>query len=71
MKVTAIEEAQDITKMKVDELIGSLQTYESAQNEKLEKKNKSIAFMSNIDEEEVDFDVDSSDSISEAIVLLG
>ncbi|MCI06303.1 gag-pol polyprotein, partial [Trifolium medium] len=71
MKVTAIEEAHDITKMKVDELIGSLQTYESAQNEKLEKKNKSIAFMSNTDEDELDFDVDSSDSISEAIVLLG
>ncbi|PNX69358.1 gag-protease polyprotein, partial [Trifolium pratense] len=71
MKVTAIEEAQDITKMKVDELICSLQTYESAQNEKLEKKNKNIVFMSITDEEEVDFDVDSSDSISEAIVLLG
>ncbi|MCH94353.1 gag-protease polyprotein, partial [Trifolium medium] len=71
MKVTAIEEAQDISKMKVDELIGSLQTYESAANEKLEKKNKSIAFMSNTDEEELEIDVDSSDSISEAIVLLG
>ncbi|PNX54502.1 gag-protease polyprotein, partial [Trifolium pratense] len=70
MKVTAIEEAQDITKMKVDELIGSLQTYESTQNEKLEKKNKSIAFMSNADEEELDVDIDSTDSISEAIVLL-
>jgi len=28
MKVTAIEEAQDISNMKVDELIGSLQTFE-------------------------------------------
>ncbi|MCI38412.1 gag-pol polyprotein, partial [Trifolium medium] len=57
--------------MKVDELIVSLQTYEVAANEKLEKKNKSIAFMSNADVEELDIDVDSTDSISEAIVLLG
>ncbi|MCI85135.1 gag-pol polyprotein, partial [Trifolium medium] len=57
--------------MKVDELIGSLQTYESAANERLEKKNKSIAFVTNADDEELEFDVDSSDSISEAIVLLG
>ena len=27
MKVTAIEEAQDIDKMRVDELVGSLQTF--------------------------------------------
>ena len=42
MKVTAIEEAQDIDSMKVDELMGSLQTYELAIGEKTEKK-KSIA----------------------------
>ncbi|PNX81934.1 gag-protease polyprotein [Trifolium pratense] len=54
-----------------DEKLAHYKPYESTQNEKLEKKNKSIAFMSNIDEEEVDFDVDSNDSISEAIVLLG
>ncbi|PNX64440.1 gag-protease polyprotein, partial [Trifolium pratense] len=71
MKVTAIEEAQDISSMKVDELLGSLQTYETSINERLEKKNKSIAFMSNTDEEEMDIDVDSTESISEAIVLLG
>ncbi|XP_045792093.1 uncharacterized protein LOC123886861 [Trifolium pratense] len=71
MKVTAIEEVQDISSMKVDELLGSLQTYEASINERLEKKNKSIAFMSNADEEETDIDIDSTDSISEAIILLG
>src|ERR1044072_677493 len=49
MKVTAIEEAQDISKMKVDELIGSLQTFELTLNDRTEKKSKSIAFVSNTD----------------------
>src|SRR4051812_35927638 len=38
MKVTAIEEAQDISSMKVEELIGSLQTFEMGINEKPEEK---------------------------------
>ncbi|MCI10090.1 gag-pol polyprotein, partial [Trifolium medium] len=33
MKVTAIEEAQDLSTRKVDELIGSLQTFEMAFND--------------------------------------
>src|SRR4030042_1308373 len=49
MKVTAIEEAQDIKDMKVDELMGSLQTFEIALNDRTEKKGKSIAFAVNID----------------------
>src|ERR1044072_3111196 len=36
MKVTVIEEAHDISKMKVDELIGSLQTFEMAINDRTE-----------------------------------
>ncbi|GAU37844.1 hypothetical protein TSUD_57040 [Trifolium subterraneum] len=71
MKVIAMEEAQDISIMKVDELIGSLQTYESSINERLEKKNKSIAFVSNTDDEDMENDMESSESISEAIVSLG
>ena len=50
MKVTAIEEAQDIDKMKVDELVGSLLTFELSINERSEKKNKSIAFVSNTED---------------------
>jgi hypothetical protein len=38
MKVTAIEEAQDIATIKVEELIGSLLTCEVAINERTDKK---------------------------------
>ena len=40
MKVTVIEEAQDITSMMVDELIGSLQNYEIVINNRTDKKEK-------------------------------
>ncbi|GAU48712.1 hypothetical protein TSUD_281050 [Trifolium subterraneum] len=70
MKVIAMEEAQDISTMKVDELIGSLQTYESSVNERIEKKNKSVAFVSNTEDEDLESDMESTDSVSEAIVLL-
>ena len=40
MKVTAIEEAQDISKMQVDELIGSLQTFELTLNDRLTRRIK-------------------------------
>ncbi|MCI80915.1 gag-pol polyprotein, partial [Trifolium medium] len=58
MKVTVMEEAQDISTMRVDELVGSLKTYESAANERLEKKGKSIALMSNAEDEEIEDDID-------------
>jgi hypothetical protein len=51
MKVTAIEESQDISNMRVDELVGSLQTFEMGLNDGSEKKTKSIAFISNTEEE--------------------
>ncbi|GAU37336.1 hypothetical protein TSUD_395170 [Trifolium subterraneum] len=70
MKVIAMEEAQDISTMRVDELIGSLQTYESSVNERIERKNKSIAFVSNAAEEDEEDEQDSGESLSEAIVML-
>ncbi|KAK2388682.1 gag-protease polyprotein [Trifolium repens] len=66
MKVTTIEEAQDIASMKVAELVGSLQTFEMNFSDKIEKKGKSIAFTSNTDYEEVD-----EEDISDDIALLG
>lgn len=52
MKVTTIEEVQDLSSIKVDELIGSLQTLEMEIKDITEKKNKSIAFASNIEKDE-------------------
>ncbi|PNX65989.1 gag-protease polyprotein, partial [Trifolium pratense] len=61
MKVTAMEEAKDISQMKLNELVGSLQTYESAANERIEKKNKSIDFSSKNDEEDLEEDEESNE----------
>ncbi|XP_050920158.1 uncharacterized protein LOC127137782 [Lathyrus oleraceus] len=71
MKVTTIDEAQDIYNMKVKELIGSLQTFELVISDRSEKKNKIITFISNSDDEEAQFDMEIDEGISNAIVLLG
>ena len=52
--------------MKVEELVGSLQTFEMNFSDKIEKKGKSIVFTSNTDYEEVD-----EEDISDDIALLG
>ncbi|KAK2442880.1 putative mitochondrial protein [Trifolium repens] len=71
MKVTAIEEAHDISTMKMDELVGSLQTIESVLDERGDKKNKSIAFVSNTEEEDDQIEDGEEDSIADAIAMLG
>jgi hypothetical protein len=71
MKVTAIEEAQNIASMKVEELVGSLQTFEMTFNDKTEKKSKGIAFVSSADNEEDESDLDTDEGLSNAIVLFG
>ncbi|MCI00186.1 gag-pol polyprotein, partial [Trifolium medium] len=71
MKVIAIEEAQDIPSMKVEELIGSLLTFELAINERSEKKNKSITFNSNTDDNEIQCDMETNERISNDIIDLG
>ncbi|GAU26327.1 hypothetical protein TSUD_56250 [Trifolium subterraneum] len=70
MKVTAIEEFREIESMKLDELVGSIQTFELSMKDRTEKKNKSIAFVSNTDEES-ESDKEADEDISEALVLLG
>ena len=54
--------------MKVEELIGSLQTFEMGISENVDKKNKSIALVSNT---EVECKEDDEEKISEAIAMLG
>ncbi|KAK2421364.1 gag-protease polyprotein [Trifolium repens] len=71
MKVTAIEEAHDISTMKMDELVGSLQTFEIVLDERGDKKNKSIAFVSNTDEGNDQTEDEEEDSIADAIAMLG
>jgi hypothetical protein len=71
MKVTAIEEAHDINTMKVDELIGSLETFELAINERGDKKSKSIAFASNTDDCKSTGEFDEDDGFSEALAMVG
>ena len=45
MKINAIEEDQDISSLKVDELIASLQNFKLNVNNKTDKKSKGIAFV--------------------------
>ncbi|RVW95135.1 hypothetical protein CK203_025493 [Vitis vinifera] len=55
-KVTAIQEAKDLTKLPMEELLGSLMTYEISLTKQLqeseEKKKKSIALKATTKEEE-------------------
>lgn len=67
MKVITIEKVQDLGRIKVDELISSLQTFEMTLNDISEKKKKGIAFMSNTEE----YEDQSKESFSEAIALVG
>jgi len=53
MKVTAIEEAQNISSMKVDELKGSFQNFELIVDNRTEKKGKSIALTSSTENDVV------------------
>ncbi|CAM8902943.1 unnamed protein product [Rhodiola kirilowii] len=57
MKVTAIEEAQDITTMKLDELMGSLRTYEmNFPDDVKTKKAKGVTRKAVVTEDQVDVD---------------
>jgi hypothetical protein len=71
MKVTAIEEARGIGNIKVDELVGSLQTFEISINERGYKKKKSIAFITNVDDEESQTAGENEESIADALALIG
>jgi hypothetical protein len=57
--------------MKVDELIGSLETFELPINERSDKKNKSIAFASNTDDCESHDELEADDGFTEALAMVG
>ena len=65
--MTAIQKAKDLTKLSLEELIGSLMTYEINLNnhQRVEENKKSIVFMAltNDDEEEESESESNEDSI--------
>jgi hypothetical protein len=71
MKVTAIEEAQDISSLKVDELIGSLQNFEITVNRKTDNKGMGIAFPSCVEADESQANQEDDEDMSESLALLG
>jgi hypothetical protein len=72
MNVTTINEARDISNvMKEDELIGHLQIVELAINDSFKKEKKSITFIFNTNEKDVQCEMDTYESILDAILLRG
>lgn len=70
MKVTTIEEAQDITSMKVDELFGSLLTFKMSLHGKHKKKNKGITLQSSFEVECDELNIGSEEFLANSIPLL-
>lgn len=71
MKVTTIEKAHDIVTMKVDELSGSLRTFEMSFDEKPNKKSKNIALQSNLENDASAVKIkDSNENLTQLISLL-
>ncbi|TYK00111.1 gag-pol polyprotein [Cucumis melo var. makuwa] len=71
MKITTLEEANDVSKMKLDEMFGSLRTFELYLEEGESKRKTSIALTS-VKEEVVEEPKISAneESLVESIVLL-
>lgn len=65
MKVTTIEEAQNVITIKFDELMDSLLTIEIIINDNFEKKNKSVAFKVDIEEDEDHVENYTNDNLTE------
>lgn len=70
MKFKDIEEAQDINSIKVDELVGSLLTFEMDVNEKNENKNKGVSFKSDVESDKEKEVEDNYDNFSNSIELI-
>jgi len=70
-KVTTIEEAQDVSNMQVEELIGSLQNFELVVDNRTEKKGKGIAFTANTADDEALEESVEDENLSENLVMIG
>ncbi|KAA0052278.1 Receptor-like protein 12 [Cucumis melo var. makuwa] len=70
MKVTAIKEAHDITKLKLDNFFESLLTFEMTISNRENKKGKGVAFKSVYEEESTDNKSSSEANVNESIALL-
>lgn len=62
MKVTTIEEAQDVSKLMVNDLTESLLTFEMEINHKFEKISKSVAFKVDIEENDNHLEGDADEN---------
>ena len=71
MKVIVIEEARDIKNMKVEELIGSLQTYEMETCDHIEERRKGIALQSNTYINQTKDNLETDEEVLEALALIG
>ena len=71
MKVTAIEEAQDISEMMVEELIGSLQNFEIIINNRVEKEDNKAPSVFNAGIKETYGNLEKDENLAESVVLLG
>ena len=70
-KVTAIEEAKDVRRMKSKELMGSLRTFEmNLEEEKGDHKSKGIALQVEIHAEEMNSVCDDDNDLVESIVKI-
>ena len=72
MKVTTIEEVNNITTMRLDKLFGSLRTFELSLDDNLVKKKNSVAFHEIINEETTNASSKSSqdENLAETVTLL-
>ncbi|KAA0025118.1 gag-pol polyprotein [Cucumis melo var. makuwa] len=71
MKVTAIEEANALSKMKLDKLFGSLRTFELNLGDSVSRRKSSLALTSVKEEPTEDYRVSQNkDSLTESMALL-
>lgn len=69
MKIREIEEAYDIGTIKVDEIIGSFLTFVTTINDKSKKRNKCVAFKSDIENDEEHVEEDTDENLFDSIAL--